>query len=329
MTRGWPMLALTVVHPHPHILHRGPRGHEALTADFGTLIDSCVDFGTHLVAALLEGERVAPQRITASLMLREFLAHLDGSSSLLRMGCPEPTKVVLRSAFEAYLNLLYLLAEDTERRSRCYALAAKHQSISFLKRRDPSTEEGRRVVEAIARDTSGFRTTRAHLADLPTVEQLEAELGDEPFAQLEDEWLRTRQVARGRAPKWYQLFGGPKNLWQLSDLVGRAVLYDLLYRQWSASAHVESVLINVERRGSTHVAIPSLRDPSEIQLLTSVAVSLALACFKDVVDRTMPPRLSQYLAWYAQEIKPGFTAVTSGEELIQVQKRVESEPQPT
>jgi len=313
-----------VVHPHAHILHRGPRGHEILTAQFGTLIDSCVDFGTHLVAALLEGEKVPPYRVTAALMLREFLAYLDGSSSLLRIGSPESTKVTLRSAFEAYLDLLYLLSEDTERRSTSYALAAKHRSIRFLRRRNPSTEEGRRIAEAIARDTSRFKITRVPSTDLPPVEQLEADLRDEPFAEIESEWVSTKQVAR-RRPKWYQLFGGPKDLWELSDRVGRAALYDLLYRQWSASVHVEAVLGNVEIRSSTEAAIPSLRDPSELQLLTSVAVGLALACFEDVINKTMASRRPQYLAWYGQEIQTGYTAVTSDEVLIRVEKRIEDE----
>jgi hypothetical protein len=317
------MLAWTMMHPNPHVLQRGPRGHETLIANFGSLIDSCVDFGTHLAAALLEGEKVPPHRVTTSLMLREFLAHLDGSSALVRIGCSQPTKVILRSAFEAYLNLLYLLIEDAERRSLCYALAEKHQSIRFLKRRDPSTSEGRETADAVARDTSAFKVSRLPAADLPTVAQIEAELRDEPFAEMESEWIRTRRAANGRFPKWYQLFGGPKDLWQLADRVGRAALYDLLYREWSASAHVESVLRNVEILGATEAAIPSLRDPSELQLLTSVAVSLALACFKDVIDRTMASRLPQYLAWYAQEIKPGYTAVTSDEELIRVEKRGE------
>lgn len=318
------MLPSTVMHPHARVLHRGPRGHEPLIANFGSLIDSCVDFGTHLFAALLEGEQVAPHRITASLLLREFLAHLDGSSSLLRTGCPESTKTTLRSALEAYLNLLYLLVEDTERRSICYVLAARHQSIEFLKRRDPSTNEGRRITEEIARDTSAFKITRVPSTDLPTVEELESELRESPFAEIEPEWIRTRRAAKGRFPKWYQLFGGPENLRRLADRVGRAALYDLLYRQWSASAHIESVSRNVEIRGSAEAAIPSLRDPSELQLLTGVAVSLALVCFKDVIDRTMPARLSQYLAWYAQEIRPGYTALTSGEELIRLEKREES-----
>lgn len=319
------MVALTVVHPHPHILHRGTRGHETLAAQFGALIDSCVDFGTHLVAGLLEGEKVPPYRVTASLMLREFLAHLDGSSALVRIGCPEPTKVVLRSVFEAYLNLLYLLVDDTERRSLCYVLAAKHQSIGFLKRRDPSTSQGRDIVDAIARDTSAFKISRLSTADLPTVEQIETELRTEPFAEIEEEWVRTRREAGGRSLKWYQLFNGPRNLWTLADRVGRAALYDLLYRQWSALAHTESVLSNVEMLGPTEAAIPSLRDASELQLLSSVAASLALACFKDVIDRTMASRLPHYLAWYAQEIKPGYTAVTSDEELIRIEKRIERE----
>ena len=319
------MLPSNAMYPDVHVLHRGPRGHETLTAQFGTLIDSCVDFGTHLVAALLEGEKVAHHRVTSSLLLREFLAHLDGSSSLLRTGCPESTKTTLRSALEAYLNLLYLLVENTERRSISYVLAARHQSIDFLKRRDPTTKEGRRILEEIARDTSAFKITRVPSADLPPVEQLEAELRVEPFTEIEAEWIRTGRAARGRFLKWYQLFGGPENLRQLADRVGRAALYDLLYRQWSASAHVESVLRNVEIRGSAKAAIPSLRDPSELQLLTGVAVSLALVCFKDVIDWTMPPRLSQYLAWYAQEIQLGYTALTSDEELIRIERRAEND----
>lgn len=306
------------MHPDKNTLQRGPRPDDALRQQFGNLVDSCVDFGTHLQSAFLDGKgkKVAPYRVTAALMLREFHAHLDGTSALLKAGSPESARVALRSAFEAYLNLLYLLSADTERRSLCYALAAKHQVISFVKRRDPSTEQGRQVAESIGKDTSQFRVSRS-TDELPTVAELEAELTAEPFDEIEKEWRRIN-----RRPKWYNLYGGPKDLERLADHLKRGHLYDLLYREWSADAHIESVLRNLEHTGPDTGAIPSLRQAEGLQLLTGTAVSLALLCFKDVIDRALAERLPQYLAWYSQEIQSGYAEITSDRDLIRIEKIV-------
>lgn len=207
-----------VFEPHNKVLDRGPRGDDSIRDRFAGLIDRCVNFGSHITPWLLAGETVPAPRFTMALMLRHLLSQLDGVAVLLRTGCPEPIKVVLRTVFEAYLNISYLLRADTERRAMCYSLSAKHRSIALVRRRDETTETGRRLAVALQKDESGFKGPLASVDEFPALADMEAELTTGPLVPLETEWQRLKKS--GIAPHWYQLFGGPNNLEALATEVG-------------------------------------------------------------------------------------------------------------
>ncbi len=157
----------------------------------------------------------------------------DAIEVLCTNSCVYPTLPLLRSLFEAYLSMHYLMEKKTLYKRRAYAwmVANTHARIDRFRKLDPQTSRG----EALRREL-GKDEVQIDLDALPSDSVRDAidnslQLLDhnEGYRRGNAEYLETKRRRKGLL-NWYSLYGGPNNLRQLAAHLGHMGQYEFLYR---------------------------------------------------------------------------------------------------
>jgi hypothetical protein len=186
----------------------------------------------------------------ASLALYRHLVHMaDGIEGLLSIRAARPAIPLLRSAFETYLSLAFIHQKDYKKRSLAWIWHQYKQRIRELEVLDPSTRLGKEVDENIRQIVSDWQDNprRAVQAEVerreirrilnqPPLDSLNKEF--EAWRKKKEECKEKRKGKRKRNdPHWYNLFGGPANLFELAKCLKLLPVYRIYYQHWSAIQH--------------------------------------------------------------------------------------------
>jgi hypothetical protein len=234
---------------------------------------------------------------------------LDGAETLLDSACVVPAHPVLRSAFESLLTLEYV-TEEAERRAAAYVVAEIHRRLQNLDRHDPTSQLGREYAASLARDRHapvvsipGIRDISARRAGLQSL------LQEPHLAEASQEYERTRKAMK-RRPAFYSLWDGPPNIERLAEHLGRSGHYDILYRDWSDTAH--SVNLSRQLRSSGDLpAIARLRSGEGLTSAYAHAIGFGVQAINRILSHYRPQELRDFWdRWYRNRVRPGYMAVT-------------------
>jgi hypothetical protein len=240
-------------------------------------------------------------------LFRHSLEMLDGFAILAAEAAIAPAVFQLRSLFEALLSLDYITNSDSSRRAYAYILVTDlmeyRKSLFAL---DPETQQGKQYRGIFARDPVTANRPVPMLADAETrCRKLDALLAQPPFKEIHDEYQRVRQEARDRSPKWYQLFGGPRNIEALAQQMNRPALYQQIYRNASASLHAarslrDATIITPEEK----LLLAPLRNWSQHKDAALTASGLGYFVLEDIYKYFLPDRINELKEWRKLEVKP-------------------------
>lgn len=249
------------------------------------LLRELVNNGTHVFMRCWSSSSGDPNENAAPLILYlHIVEFVDAIEELLPNSCMVPAVPLVRSCFEALLQLEYILDNDG-----CYV----ERSLSWLKRYakkrvayheflDPTTCRGRPIARHLAADKDPV------LARLPAAEE-----------------------ARERACSWRRLLSDPKlsgcssfpNTDDLSKKMRRHAQYTYLYRRWSSIAHAEDLLHAVVVDSGGHAGVRRLRDPREGQQVAVCAAHYILHATLATLRKFRPGEERSTAQWYRREVK--------------------------
>ena len=78
---------------------------------FSALLDEIVNYGSHVSRWCLEKKKEGDENAVSILMFRNILELIHSISILIKTSCADPCNILLRSLFESFLNLNYLLKQ--------------------------------------------------------------------------------------------------------------------------------------------------------------------------------------------------------------------------
>jgi len=219
---------------------------------------------------------------TVQMLTRHVCESLDGVSVLAAKGCAEPSKPLLRSAFEAMLGIQYILEADSERRGIAYQIAHAHRRISLYRKLDPNEQAGKQLLKELADDPL-FTDMEIVKDDYQKrIANLERMFARPEFAPIEAEWQAKR---RNSDPAWYSLFDGPPSIRDLALRLKHGANYEFLYRPWSNAVHAGDCFANIVRGDNGGQHIRPLRHPEGLQAMIAFAVGVCLAVNRTLLDR--------------------------------------------
>lgn len=239
---------------------------------------------------------------------------LDGVDVLLREGATGPARVPMRAAFEARLTLEYVAEADSQRRGAGYVVAEVHRRITGLERWDPATEHGKQLLAEFAEDRLARDLKLPEVATLDTqVSGLRSLLAGDHLQEAAEEYERLRAEVKRRPPA-HALWGGPRTLQDLARHLGCGVQYEILYRDWSRTAHGVDLRRQLTEAGG-RPAVRVFRDPTEIRPLYSLAFSFGLASIRTLLNHFRRQEIDarSHWRWYQREVRPVYLALAMNE----------------
>lgn len=177
-----------------------------------------------------------------SLAFYRHLIHMaNGIDLLLSATAARPAIPLLRSAFEAYLYLVYLFQERHEERS----LAWLCSYYRHLQRRpdllNPTTENGSNLQLEIGQLLPN-KSFNHFFRERSASDWIQKKLNNPPFKSINSKYDELRK--RNRDPAWYSLDDPEKartGLKRLSKRLNLAALYLMFYEPWSQVIHANEL----------------------------------------------------------------------------------------
>jgi hypothetical protein len=190
-------------------------------------------------------------------------------------------------------------------RSLAWLVDYVHHRLDSYELLDQSTTRGKEFQRALKQDKtvreipilSHTRVSQAvaNLQDLLAKPQLA--VIDRDFGQLA--WPK----------RWHRLYGGPNNIRELAQRVGRPAQYDFLYRYWSRVTHGHDFAPFLARTTDGQGAIRGIRDPSDLKTAASFAATFMLGATRVLIGKFRPGEDTR--TWYEREVRPGYLQLFS------------------
>lgn len=307
--------------PIEEVIPRTPSSAEVskVLGRFADLIEETVNFGSHVLKWHLEAARGGDETAPVTLSLRHILELLDCVSINIRHSSAEPCKLLLRGALESYFSVAYILEADTKRRAMAFMAVYANQRLKGYRKLDPTTQQGKEFQNLLKED----RIAGNMVISIPpslvqsSIANLESLLKKPDYKDANAEYQRLKKAGM-KNPYWYSLYGGPTNIEKLAEHLQLAAMYHILYRQWSSSTHGTDIIQGKISRSSTgQTEILQLRLPTEAQVLTVLAVSIALSIFQLFIRHYSAERSVDYKNWYTMEIRATYMRLTE-DKIIQI-----------
>jgi len=290
---------------------------ESLLAPLADTLDGCVNCGTQ-VLGWLNRPTSSYGDLAVVMLFRHVVEMMDGIAVLVRAGCAEPTKLLLRSMLESGLGLKYICETKVswEERTIAYQVCYAHERIRSYRRMDPSHQEGKHLKSVLEKDGLGQSIVAAQQDMSSQIENLERMLAKPEFAPVEAQY----QSHRSKHPKWYSLNSGPNSVQELANHLGYQVWYEILYRYWSEETHAADAIGHITRGSDGNACIEGLRHPRNLQQSASLAMGLFLDIGQTVIDSFVPERRTEFAKWYVGGVRDVYLRVVSTEPILTIVK---------
>jgi hypothetical protein len=283
-----------------NILSRAKNKDQNSLCEFSNLIDSVVNFGTHLIKWEVEKELDDKENIVHILFLKNILELADGISILVKKSSIEPSKILLRSMLENFFQLEYLLEKDTENRAQCFIVWKLLKDVKFYEKLNLNTQEGKQFRAAFNNDKfiKNYNITSRfdYLEGKATIDKL---LKIPKHIPIIEEYRRAK--LKNKNLKWFSLHDGPKNIAELATVLKHNNSYEIFYREFSENVHaVNNYGMKSYLNGDVtalKVQIRSAKDAKSIPLHTVNFLLLSLFCF---CNKILPEKKLEVFDWHKE-----------------------------
>jgi hypothetical protein len=287
---------------HPNVLDRNaPR--EFVQAEYAAqleVLSEVVNYGTNLLVRCMATNKQRFESPIALSVLSQAIRMLDGFHVLISVGAVDTAKLQQRAIFEAYLNLAWILREDSEKRSRDYLVWYLRRQLARLHRVKEGTEANNDlktdlVAGSIPFDTSLFSSACNEVDD--HLDRIRSLLSTSPLKETSEQFdmLPPRQ----RHAPWYVL-SGVNNLRMLAHRLNERAVYDVIYTELSDVAHALNMSDHV-KVGSSVVEFEPVRNLADLRRDFVLTSSLAMQVYRVTLSYFRPEELPNFATKFATE----------------------------
>jgi hypothetical protein len=285
--------------------------YDAFLDERASLLRDSVDFLTeawHLMAAKL-ADVDCPSHTTVLMQCRNVIDLLDGIEILVRQGSSFNCFHLLRSAMEASWGMMWILAEDTERRGKAYQVGHAHRVIDFARRLDRRTAAHDQLRKSIAGQNHA-QVIEGDNVDAAAVYETKAALLARPeYREIEQAWQTAaagrKKKRRPGPPPWYSIFGGPETIRALAYEVKEGVAYETMYALHSNSVHAGNAFDHMSPAPDGEAKpVRPIRHPAWLTKVTSHSVNIAAGMVPLILTKYAPENGAEFRERYVVTLRP-------------------------
>lgn len=259
-------------------------------------IEQAVNYGTHTLLWAYKEDR--PELNVVKLYLRYFLDMLDALSILVKAGSGEPTKSLLRSAFEINLSIHFIYDKHTCLRAEAFWVVEKIDQLKELEKMNPKSKIYQQVKNNFSKEGIINFGDGINGKDIRVqIKELEKYLQSPELKTAIDEYNRLKLIKSGKI-YWYNLFDGVDTIESMARVLNKHTFYDILYRHWSKTVHGNNIAkdkIHFDSEGNGF--IKAIRHPVNLAWAAKMACNLAINTFGYYVQNSYPEQLQEFNIW--------------------------------
>lgn len=265
-------------------------------------IRSSVYVGTHILTHIPPMIKRGTEHAAVVMLYRHVLDLGDSISTLFRFGSVSAISILIRSIFESWLALEFILEGKTLQKDRSLAYWAHYQikRLEMFTKYDPRTQQGKdfhAVLQATPQLSKAEFIREDHSADRKGIETI---LSQDKFKPFYDNYIRLK---KGKKPRhWYSLCSNANDLRSLAKNLGKEAQYLIFYSHLSEIAHSADVItdrLGVSEDGKT-LMMP-LRGPANrtLKMWATTTSTYLLQCHSLIIEFYFPPDDSMRKSWQA------------------------------
>ena len=235
---------------------------------------------------------------------------LDGLSVLINQGCVYPAHLQVRSLFEAFVSIEWILKEETSKRAlQYYVWNLRSRRNWALRFSSSSTEHSDFIRKVDKYKDSLLARIQEHDADVrQQSDSITDLLSKEPYLAVNQEFDRLRGTRRFDVP-WYKP-NGPNSVSDMAERVGCGAEYEIFYSQYSQIMHASAQLANV-KLGNDGVVFEPIRKLDRLRPLLNVGIGFSIKTYRTVLKRYRPQEIENFARKYISDWKNEFLSIKS------------------
>lgn len=270
--------------------------------ELSEFIKEYTDFGLEIWVARLKNYDNETSDLPANLLFRQVLEMSDAISELIKVGCVNPSRPLIRSALDCYFQLAYLLKDNEEKKALLFLYHYNHKRSQKLDRMI-NPEKNNSFNNKLKKDKNlkGFELSNQELRlAKEDFKNLNIALNSKLNENTAQEYGMKKKV-------WYESLIGGNTIEQLATCLEESGLYELLYRDLSEFSHGTDIIHNnMKVVSETHVGLIALRDISDIKSVVDTTILIlerSIRIFFDVKIHSKKEFITKGLELAGRSIK--------------------------
>jgi len=274
------------------------------------LIDSCsllqelVNYATHAFLRCASSPNYQKDiDLPILLLYLHTIEMTDGIEVLISQSCATPAIPLVRSSFEAFLSIEFLVEDECnyKKRSLAWLNDYVHNRLSLYQSLNPSSEKGKEFLEIKRKDKIASDIL---LPSIDVVEIAEKNLVNflksDEMREVEEAFRISKKSKKSR-PSWFSLFNGPSTMQKLAQHVKYGIEYEILYRQWSQISHAHDISRFIGKTIEGESAIFGLRNQQFLPEVFTFSSIFLLNSTRLLLKKFRPSE--DIKTWYSREIR--------------------------
>lgn len=189
-------------------------------------------------------------------LLEEIIGKIKSLEILVTKENFNAIDTIMRSTFEAYVYLMFILEKDTEKRAKAYAFKSKLDELKLFELYTGNDSEGKSIRRFL---------------NIPQEEilRLNSRITPEYINQYKEKYKNLYKPSEMKK-KWYNFNGKTNNFEQLCKSIKKEEEYHLIYRFFSKDVHSSRALSRVRaKENEIQIGIFDANPSLHINLSTS------------------------------------------------------------
>jgi hypothetical protein len=277
--------------------------------DAVNLIQSVVDYGTNLIPRCFKSsERKLEDIVILAVLLKHIVSMLDGLEVLVSQGCIYAAHLQVRSLFEAFLNLEWILGEDTSKRARQYYVWNLRLRRKWALRFVSSSADHNDFIRKVEKyQESLLARSQEHNDEASQqAEAISNLLSNALYHEINQEFDRLKGNRKYDVP-WYKP-AGPNSMADMAERVGYGAEYEVFYSQYSQIIHASSQLDNVKFANNSIIFEP-IRKLDHLRPILNVGIGFSIRAFKTVLSKYRPQEIENFSRKYTKDWRNAFLSI--------------------
>ena len=272
------------------------------------LLIDLVNYGTNLVVRAYDSRRKKDieSTVTIAVLLKHIVQMIDGVQVLIAAGAAHAASLQARSAFEAYLSLLWILQDDSVKRATFYYVSSARKTRSATLRLIRGTQENDQYQEIyselkeFARPIDWDAISNTAKDDL---KRIDTYLQKANIKDISDT-LKKKRGSRDYEIEWYKALD-VRSIRELADKVEQLPVYDLYYSKFSEVMHGSSYKDQIETKDGI-VYLEDIRDLKDACNVIALSCHVAVGSYIAIIQRYRNGELKQFTRKYMTDWRESF-----------------------